>query len=1013
MIRGMGSAESDGSPVEGFLRRYEADAEAGEGKTLREYLELFPGDEAAVARAFLGLGEAPETECEDGDRIGRYRLVRELGRGGQGTVWLAEDTELSRRVALKVLNGVGPGAEVLLKRFRREAAIEARLRHPGICAIHDTGITRGLPWIAMEFVEGESLAAKLSMAKAGGSGTLDLTALNGEASAMHGDEAATPAPYVAPTADVPTPAWREQLRGVVELVEEAARALHAAHEAGIIHRDVKPGNMMMVPGGRVIILDFGMARGEDDVTLTRTGDLLGTPAYMSPEQLTAHRVTLDRRTDVYSLGVVLFECLTLKRPFEAPTREGLYQAILSKDPPDPQTLNRAVPDDLRVICEVALEKDRDRRYQTALELAEDLRRFRTLEPIRAKPITRWVKFKRWVQRKPGVAASLMAAFVILVAGTAVSTGQAVRADAAATRATKSERDAKDSLALAKTNEKKAEDAARRAQIKANEARKNAEEANANLKRWRRMADVRLLKDLQREADQELWPAWPEKLPAMEDWLRRAEGLKARLPDHVVVLEELRKKAPGLTAVEVQQQRAAHPRFPELMDLQEKRDALPREIAVLEKKVAELEEQAEANPRMEVLVERAELEVEDKREALDELVIRIEKIEAVISKRSTWSFSDNQDRYQHEVYADLVEGARALVADGGLMDDVRARLAFASRLEQKSLHDEVDAWNAAIANVATDPRFKGFQLRRQMGLVPLGPDPSSKLEEFWLYEEEFGKKVTGDRPERDAAGELVITDTTGVVLVLIPGGTFTMGSQRSDPSGVNYDMGSQPDERPPHPVTLTPYFLSKFEMTQSQWSLLARNNPAHWRPPQRQGIEITVRHPVERVSWTDCQRILPRAGLVLPTEAQWERACRAGTHTMYWCGEDKASIQAMGAGNVADLTAGERTTWAVTEMLEDGHVPHAPVGSFAPNRFGLYDTLGNVWEWCADRYDERGYDQTPREGDGLRQGWGVRPRSARGGSFFNTAESARSASRDRSPADERGEPLGCRPARQHF
>jgi WD40 repeat protein/serine/threonine protein kinase/tetratricopeptide (TPR) repeat protein len=366
---------------------------------LEESPTIAPGAHAAAASA-----SPPEAPGEDGlpalTRVGHYRMIRSLGRGAQGQVYLAEDTRLERKVALKVLGAAYAGSRAMLARFRREAAVASRLDHPSICSVYEAGEADGMPYIAMRYVEGESLAQRIAASKA------RVAAGTSAAAASGGGEN--------PSSGLPS--TREDVRRVTGLIEKAARGLHAAHESGLIHRDIKPGNIMVTPSGDPVILDFGLARDEDDKeqSLTHSGDLLGTPAYMSPEQLLAQRITLDRRTDIYSLGVTLFECLTLRRPFDAPTRDGLYQQILAGNPPDPSKLNAQVSRDLKVILETALEKDRGRRYKTALDFAEDLRRFRGFEPILARPAGPALRFQRWVQRNPVIATATLSAFVILV-----------------------------------------------------------------------------------------------------------------------------------------------------------------------------------------------------------------------------------------------------------------------------------------------------------------------------------------------------------------------------------------------------------------------------------------------------------------------------------------------------------------------------------------------------------------------------------------------------------------------
>src|SRR5688572_13294303 len=351
-------------------------------------------------------------------KIGPYRLVREIGRGAQGHVFLAEDSRLSRRVALKVLSSAIVQSGPALERFRREAAAASKLDHPGICSVYDAGEADGYAYIAMRYVEGQTLAKQIASSRERALPEMETLAVDLPS------EQSVPAPLPrdgsSSTGKVITS--RPELLRAMHLVERAARALHAAHEAGLIHRDIKPGNIMVTPEGDPVILDFGLARAEDGAqqTITHSGDLLGTPAYMSPEQLLAQRIVLDRRTDVYSLGVTLFECLTLERPFDAPTREGIYQKILTGHAPDPRRLNSHIPRDLRVVIATAMEKDRERRYKTALDFAEDLRRVREYLPIHARPAGPILRLERWVQRNPVLATATCGIFVVLVTALAVA-----------------------------------------------------------------------------------------------------------------------------------------------------------------------------------------------------------------------------------------------------------------------------------------------------------------------------------------------------------------------------------------------------------------------------------------------------------------------------------------------------------------------------------------------------------------------------------------------------------------
>lgn len=313
----------------------------------------------------------------DGHALGPFRIVREIGRGGMGVVHEAHQTSLGRRVALKVLGNGAMLTAAQIARFRREALVLARLDHPHVVGVVDIGESDGRHWLAMELVDGCSLAEHLDRLRG-----------NRE---HH----------------------RAGLRSLVAGTAQIAEALQHVHDAGILHRDVKPSNILRHVDGRWLLSDFGLARDDSAPTVTRAGVTVGTPNYMSPEQVVAATATLTAASDVFSLGATLYECITLVRPFDGPSTDVVLRQILTHDPPDPRRLVPGLPADLAAIVGKALEKDVARRYASAGALANDLRAFLDLRPVAARLPSLPRRVHRWVRQRPlrAVLAALLIASV--------------------------------------------------------------------------------------------------------------------------------------------------------------------------------------------------------------------------------------------------------------------------------------------------------------------------------------------------------------------------------------------------------------------------------------------------------------------------------------------------------------------------------------------------------------------------------------------------------------------------
>ncbi|MCC7169871.1 MAG: serine/threonine protein kinase, partial [Planctomycetes bacterium] len=600
----------------------------------------------------------------------RYRLKGEVGHGGMGFILRVWDEDLRRHLAMKVMFEDQAQSPARLSRFLEEAQVTGQLDHPGIVPVHELGIdARGRVFFTMKLVKGKTLAQVFDAVK-------------------HGEDD-----------------W--SVTRALSVVLRVCDAMAFAHEKGVIHRDLKPANVMVGKFGETYVMDWGLARvlgkseskdirprAEDSVSAVRTqrrqsagatpdsplltmdGDQIGTPAYMPPEQAQGDLARIGPHSDVYAVGAILYHLLTGTMPYVEPGSQPTAWAILAQvlhGPPKPiHALTKVVPAELAAICEKAMARAIDERYASMAELAHDLRAYLEHRVVKAYETGAIAEMRKWIQRNKALAAAAGVLLAVLVGATALV------------------------------------------------ASKNRE-VSARKAEFDQLSGIVLL-ETALKAEEELYPAWPDKIPAMEHWLANdAARLLAMRP-------------------------------------------------VIEGTIVDLESRAQ--PR--------------------------DGSAPTSGEATEWNFADESQRFLHTTVSKLATDLAGF--EKGAKAGVEQRLAWARRIGDLTLHhpnarvtwDEARSAIAKADGVVASTLYREvpIDLKPQMGLVPIGMNPVTKLWEFYELRSACDPAADFDPgtvkiPTHAADGTIEVRNDTGIVFVLIPGGTFWQGAQKDDPTRPNY------------------------------------------------------------------------------------------------------------------------------------------------------------------------------------------------------------------------------------
>jgi formylglycine-generating enzyme required for sulfatase activity/serine/threonine protein kinase len=981
-----------------------------------EPASMISGDASAWKK-----GATPASPTNLPEQFGRYRIMKTLGQGGMGAVYLAHDTKLDRQVALKVPYFTPQDGPQAVQRFEREARAAATLDHPNLCPIFDVGEVDGIHYLTMPYIQGKTLADAISK---------DQTFTEAQAAAV---------------------------------VRKLALALREAHDKGIIHRDLKPGNIMVNRHRELIIMDFGLARvvDGDDKPITRTGHVLGTALYMAPEQA-AGEAAIGPAADVYSLGVILHELLTGRRPFEGP-----WSLVIGlknvKDPEPPSKLRPDLSPALEAICLKAIARASKDRYPTMAEFAGVLEGY-LAEGRGTRPSEAPVGEARSTEPPESLAVQVFAGLITQEVTSLRGGKSAAPPKLAPSKATPPRPPGRARIIAAASAAASlllgvviyvATDYGR-IKIELDEP-KAVVKFDIDGKQY----DIEGLGEpiSIRPGKHDYSVKWGDGVFRTDTFvIRRGETIPLR-----VTYEPKPKPKPKVEAKPPAEKVQAKPPSDGFAPLFNGKDLqgwslvkgesgdwpikdgvltnLPKLTRLLSDRtfsdfILKFEFQIENNSAFSIDLWSSAAEaqawvfLETTREAMGAVTTqkRGEEGRFTVSRfqpRAEWKSGGDWNSMTIEMRRNVV----GVTLNGRELPEYDLTWAvdspefdLAERAGRIGLRRHWGDGKVSLRNILVK------EIRPDEVAVPdKGPETPAPAPAEKPAIASIPEKVQGT--EGDARN--TITNTLGMKLALIPAGEFDMGADDSERDAEQHEKV----DGKKHRVRITrPFYLGTTEVTMGQFSrfvertgyktsgeLSARGGRGwnvakgdfevdpkyNWRS---NGFPQEANHPVSNVSWNDaaafCNWLSLEEGHTyrLPTEAEWEYSCRAGGTGRYSFGDDPESLARF--ANVADGTARDKyPSWRHAIEAKDGYVFDAPVGRYLPNAFGLYDMHGNVWEWCADWYDPNYYSIAPTADPFNASPAALRVR--RGGCWDNDHRFFRSALRNASDPNEGGTALGFR------